>query len=234
MDSDGAPLPPKASNGASTSEHGYSSSLAPHQQGSSSSAPQQQKGSSPMRCSGCNCQLADLTSLHGHLRSGVCVAERFPCTFFRGTAKCNKVFSSGKWLSSHIGNIHQSVAADLMETQIRTQTPPRSFARDPAPKLQALAPKPSTYSTSHSFAPNVTTYGMGRPQVTGLAPPKGKTLGGRRQDSGFDALMEEIDPYIEDVEEVEGEGDPLADPLGGVSPPRDSDGAPALGAVILG
>ena len=54
------------------------------------------------------------------------------------------------------------------------------------------------------------------------------------QDSGFDALMEEIDPYIEDVEEVEGEGDPLADPLGGVSPPRDSDGAPALGAVILG
>ena len=26
---------------------------------------------------------------------------------------------------SHINNIHQSVAADLMETQIRTQTPPR-------------------------------------------------------------------------------------------------------------
>lgn len=66
------------------------------------------------------------------------------------------------------------------------------------------------------------------------------------QDEEVDPL-EEIDPYPDEDDEVkEVEVDPLADPLGGVSPPRasvggvspprDEDGPTSnhLGAVILG
>ena len=72
-------------------------------------------------------------------------------------------------------------------------------------------------------------------------PDKDSTL----QELGVDPL-EEIDPYPgeeDEVKEVE-EADPLADPLGGVSPPRDFGGVSPprneegptsdLGAVILG
>jgi len=60
---------------------------------------------------------------------------------------------------------------------------------------------------------------------------------------GVDPL-EEIDPYPDEDEVKEVEVDPLADPLGGVSPPRDLGGVSPprndegplsdLGAVILG
>jgi len=63
------------------------------------------------------------------------------------------------------------------------------------------------------------------------------------QDLGVDPL-EEIDPYPGEDEVKEVEVDPLADPLGGVSPPRDLGGVSPprneegptldLGAVILG
>ena len=64
------------------------------------------------------------------------------------------------------------------------------------------------------------------------------------QEEGVDPL-EEIDPYPGDDEVKEVEVDPLADPLGGVSPPRVEEGpvsppradggtASNLGAVILG
>jgi len=63
-------------------------------------------------------------------------------------------------------------------------------------------------------------------------------------EEGVDPL-EEIDPYPGDDEVKEVEVDPLADPLGGVSPPRVEEGpvsppradegtASNLGAVILG
>ena len=58
------------------------------------------------------------------------------------------------------------------------------------------------------------------------------------------APLEEIDPYPGEDEVKEVEVDPLADPLGGVSPPRDLGGVSPprneegptldLGAVILG
>ena len=53
------------------------------------------------------------------------------------------------------------------------------------------------------------------------------------QEEGVDPL-EEIDPYPRD-DEVK-EIDPLADPLGGVSPPRAEEEGPTsdLGAIILG
>lgn len=52
------------------------------------------------------------------------------------------------------------------------------------------------------------------------------------QEEGVDPL-EEIDPYSDD-EEVK-EVDPLADPLGGVSPPRIEESSSShMGAVILG
>jgi len=52
------------------------------------------------------------------------------------------------------------------------------------------------------------------------------------QEEGVDPL-EEIDPYPGD-EEVK-EVDPLADPLGGVSPPRIEESSSShMGAVILG
>ena len=63
------------------------------------------------------------------------------------------------------------------------------------------------------------------------------------QELGVDPL-EEIDPYPDEDEVKEVEVDPLADPLGGVSPPRDLGGVSPprndegplsdLGAVILG
>jgi len=69
------------------------------------------------------------------------------------------------------------------------------------------------------------------PKPTAMVQPNLIRMG--TQEEGVDPL-EEIDPYPGD-DEVK-EIDPLADPLGGVSPPRAEEEGPTsdLGAIILG
>jgi len=99
---------------------------------------------------------------------------------------------------------------------------------------------------NHVFGPSACPLATPRPQTKcsgcetypGFKPRKVSSiqpsplLMNDTQEEGVDPL-EEIDPYPDD-EEVK-EVDPLADPLGGVSPPRIEESSSSnMGAVILG